>query len=74
MFGDPYQLAPVPPRHGDEQRYIRDHYRSFWFFDARVWAGSDAALPGSEGSSLLDLGRYGASLQIRELTEIHVLF
>ena len=71
MFGDPYQLAPVPPRHGDEQRYIRDHYRSFWFFDARVWAGSDAALPGSEGSSLLDLGRYGASLQIRELAEIH---
>ena len=28
MFGDPYQLAPVPPR-GDELRYIQDHYRSF---------------------------------------------
>ena len=38
MFGDPYQLAPVPPR-GDEARYIRDHYRSFWFFDAKVWVG-----------------------------------
>ncbi len=38
MFGDPYQLAPVPPR-GDELRYVRDHYRSFWFFDAHVWAG-----------------------------------
>ena len=38
MFGDPYQLAPVPPR-GDEAHYIRDHYRSFWFFDAKVWVG-----------------------------------
>ncbi|MCT1394841.1 DEAD/DEAH box helicase [Microbacterium sp. p3-SID338] len=38
MFGDPYQLAPVPPR-GDEARYVKDHYRSFWFFDAKVWAG-----------------------------------
>lgn len=71
MFGDPYQLAPVPPRYGDEQRYIRDNYRSFWFFDAHVWAGTDAALPGPEGSSLLDLGRYGAGLHIQELAEIH---
>ncbi|WP_298041372.1 AAA family ATPase, partial [uncultured Microbacterium sp.] len=39
MFGDPYQLAPVPPR-GDEARYVKDHYRSFWFFDAKVWAGA----------------------------------
>ena len=38
MFGDPYQLAPVPPR-GDERKYVDDHYRSFWFFDAQVWAG-----------------------------------
>lgn len=65
MFGDPYQLAPVPPR-GDELRYIRDHYRSFWFFDAKVWAGeSDAA------SGALDLGRHGAELHIRELVLIH---
>ncbi len=65
MFGDPYQLAPVPPR-GDELRYIRDHYRSFWFFDAKVWAGeSDAA------SGALDLGRHGAELHIRELVQIH---
>src|SRR5690606_31278287 len=35
MFGDPYQLAPVPPR-GDEAKYVSDHYRSFWFFDAKV--------------------------------------
>ena len=41
MFGDRYQLAPVPPR-GDEARYINDHYRSFWFFDAHVWAGHAA--------------------------------
>lgn len=65
MFGDPYQLAPVPPR-GDEARYIRDHYRSFWFFDAHVWAGDD---PGSDG--VLDLGRHGAQLHVRELVEIH---
>ncbi|WP_105567235.1 ATP-dependent DNA helicase [Microbacterium halophytorum] len=64
MFGDPYQLAPVPPR-GDERRYIDDHYRSFWFFDAHVWAGHEA----EEG--VLDVGRHGADLHIRELTHIH---
>ena len=37
LFGDPFQLAPVPPRDPDEQAYFRDHYRSLWFFDARVW-------------------------------------
>jgi ATP-dependent DNA helicase PIF1 len=37
LFGDPYQLAPVP---GDpeERAYFTDHYRSMWFFDAHVWA------------------------------------
>ncbi|PZU40795.1 MAG: helicase [Microbacterium sp.] len=72
MFGDPYQLAPVPPR-GDELAYIRDHYRSFWFFDAHVWAGA-AELPGSAGGALdgfADLGRYGAQLGIHELATIH---
>ncbi|WP_322410418.1 ATP-dependent DNA helicase [Microbacterium invictum] len=64
MFGDPYQLAPVPPR-GDEMRYIRDHYRSFWFFDAKVWTGEVS------GDGLMDLGAYGASLHVRELAEIH---
>ncbi|MBU4466171.1 MAG: AAA family ATPase [Actinobacteria bacterium] len=64
MFGDPYQLAPVPPR-GDELRYIRDHYRSFWFFDAKVWAGA----PAEDG--LIDVGRHGADLHIRELRDIH---
>lgn len=36
LFGDPYQLAPVPGQ-GEERNYITDTYRSFWFFDARVW-------------------------------------
>ena len=64
MFGDPYQLAPVPPR-GDELRYVRDHYRSFWFFDAKVWVGEAA----SDG--ILDVGSYGADLNIREQVDIH---
>jgi len=83
MFGDPYQLSPVPPR-GDELRYINDHYRSFWFFDAQVWAGpSTGSGTGGGGGSggggggfirsdgLLDLGRVGAPLHIKELREIH---
>ena len=64
MFGDPYQLAPVPPR-GDEAHYIRDHYRSFWFFDAKVWVGETA------GDGIMDVGSYGAELHIRELVDIH---
>ena len=64
MFGDPYQLAPVPPR-GDELHYIRDHYRSFWFFDAKVWVGTVG------GDGIMDIGAYGADLHIRELIDIH---
>jgi len=37
LFGDPYQLAPVPPREAEERAYFKDHYRSPWFFDAKVW-------------------------------------
>lgn len=37
LFGDPYQLAPVPPRDPQERAYFADHYRSPWFFDAKVW-------------------------------------
>ncbi|PZU45463.1 MAG: helicase [Microbacterium sp.] len=76
MFGDPYQLSPVPPR-GDERRYIDDHYRSFWFFDAQVWAGPSAGAAGNGGDGairsdgLLDLGRVGTPLNIRELRQIH---
>ena len=36
LFGDPFQLAPVPG--GQEERaYFADRYRSMWFFDAHVW-------------------------------------
>ena len=71
MFGDPYQLAPVPPR-GDELRYIRDHYRSFWFFDAKVWTGPDAAISSSPAlDGFAELGPFGAHLNIRELVDIH---
>jgi ATP-dependent exoDNAse (exonuclease V) alpha subunit len=70
MFGDPYQLSPVPPR-GDELRYINDHYRSFWFFDAQVWAGPRADAGAIRSDGLLDLGRVGAPLHIKELREIH---
>ncbi|MGO1735387.1 MAG: ATP-dependent DNA helicase [Leucobacter sp.] len=37
MFGDPYQLPPVPPRDPEERAYFGDTYRSLWFFDAHVW-------------------------------------
>ncbi|NLT26556.1 MAG: AAA family ATPase [Microbacteriaceae bacterium] len=37
MFGDPFQLAPVPPSDPDERAWLRDTYRSMWFFDAHVW-------------------------------------
>ncbi|MDO9396987.1 MAG: AAA family ATPase [Herbiconiux sp.] len=40
LFGDPYQLAPVPGD-GDERAYFADHYRSMWFFDAKVWDEAD---------------------------------
>ncbi len=43
LFGDPYQLAPVPGE-GDERAYFSDHYRSLWFFDARVWDETDLTI------------------------------
>ncbi|MEZ7757188.1 AAA family ATPase [Microbacterium paraoxydans] len=82
MFGDPYQLAPVPPR-GDEARYVKDHYRSFWFFDAKVWAGpstgsgthsstgpsTGSGTQGSQGA-LFEVDTR-AELHVRELVQIH---
>ncbi|MBO1902788.1 AAA family ATPase [Leucobacter weissii] len=44
MFGDPYQLPPVPPRDPHERAYYADTYRSLWFFDARVWADAPIAV------------------------------
>ncbi len=70
MFGDPYQLAPVPPR-GEEARYVRDRYRSFWFFDAHVWAGAPADDGPSAGSGSGLFALPGAELHIRELRDIH---
>lgn len=43
LFGDPYQLAPVPGE-GDERAYFTDHYRSMWFFDAHVWDEVDLTI------------------------------
>src|SRR5690606_33584186 len=40
LFGDPYQLAPVPGD-ADEGSYCADQYRSMWCFDAKVWAETD---------------------------------
>lgn len=43
LFGDPYQLAPVPG--GPEEReYTAAAYRSMWFFDALVWQEADLAV------------------------------
>jgi ATP-dependent exoDNAse (exonuclease V) alpha subunit len=42
MFGDPYQLAPVPPQNPEDIAYMAENYQSNWFFDAQVWR--DAAL------------------------------
>jgi ATP-dependent exoDNAse (exonuclease V) alpha subunit len=43
LFGDPYQLAPVPGD-ADERAYFEDQYRSMWFFDAKVWADADLTI------------------------------
>lgn len=40
LFGDPFQLAPVPGD-ADERAYFSDQYRSLWFFDAKVWEATD---------------------------------
>ncbi|CAB4681324.1 MAG: AAA family ATPase [Actinobacteria bacterium] len=38
MFGDPYQLAPVPARGEELEKLVEMDYRSQWFFDAKVWS------------------------------------
>jgi energy-coupling factor transporter ATP-binding protein EcfA2 len=43
LFGDPYQLAPVPGD-GDERAYFDDQYASIWFFDAKVWAETELTI------------------------------
>lgn len=41
MFGDPYQLAPVPPNDPADRAYLAENYQSYWFFDAHVWRETD---------------------------------
>jgi len=36
MFGDPYQLSPVPGNN-EERSYMAENYQSNWFFDAHIW-------------------------------------
>ena len=36
MFGDVYQLPPIPPR-GEDGAYMVENYQSNWFFHAHVW-------------------------------------
>lgn len=43
LFGDPYQLAPVPGE-ADERAYFQDRYASMWFFDAKVWDDTDLTI------------------------------
>jgi hypothetical protein len=43
LFGDPFQLAPVPGD-GDERAYFADNYRSMWFFDAKVWEQTELSV------------------------------
>jgi len=43
MFGDPYQLAPVVSGNAEKAFYL-DHYRSPWFFDAKVWKETEMAV------------------------------
>ena len=38
LFGDPFQLAPVPGG-AEERTWYASMYRSLWFFDAHVWDG-----------------------------------
>jgi ATP-dependent DNA helicase PIF1 len=40
LFGDPFQLAPVPGD-ADERAYFADNYASMWFFDAKVWGQTE---------------------------------
>jgi ATP-dependent exoDNAse (exonuclease V) alpha subunit len=41
MFGDPYQLPPIGAKpHEDGYSFLKENYRSDWFFDAKVWSES----------------------------------
>ncbi|SJM67538.1 ATP-dependent RecD-like DNA helicase [Gulosibacter sp. 10] len=68
MFGDPFQLAPVPPSDPQERAWMKDNYRSMWFFDAHVWREAELRIHtlreihrqhDDEFRSLLTAVRYG---------------
>lgn len=41
MFGDPYQLPPIGAKpHEEGYSFLKENYRSDWFFDAKVWGES----------------------------------
>jgi hypothetical protein len=41
MFGDPYQLPPIGAKpHEEGYEFLKQNYRSDWFFDAKVWGES----------------------------------
>ena len=41
MFGDPYQLPPIGAKpHEEGYDFLKENYRSDWFFDAKVWGES----------------------------------
>lgn len=41
MFGDPYQLPPIGAKpHEEGYSFLKENYRSDWFFDAKVWSES----------------------------------
>ena len=41
MFGDPYQLPPIGAKpHEEGYDFLKQNYRSDWFFDAKVWGES----------------------------------
>lgn len=70
LFGDPYQLSPVPLRDPDEKAWFEDNYDSLWFFHAKVWQETDLKVfelteiyrqSDSEFKNVLNALRYGPS-------------
>lgn len=68
LFGDPFQLAPVPPSDAIQREWMRDHYPSAWFFDAHVWRNTELRIHtlreihrqhDDEFRALLNAVRYG---------------
>ncbi|WP_298229189.1 AAA family ATPase [Gryllotalpicola sp.] len=72
LFGDPYQLSPVPGLSPEERQYYADTYASMWFFDAKVWRDAEITVvelievhrqKDSEFRFMLNAVRYGQVTQ-----------